>query len=295
MSPSSTTVRSDERTPHERLDARHPVAAGQGLARGVGGARGPGRLLPARRPFRLGGSRVHPHHGARAGHRRPLPHQSLRRVLRRDHRVEPREDRPAGQQAGGLAVSGEPGRLRDPQRHPRRAPRRPLRAAHPHAERRRRLRAARRASCPSRSIRSSCSPASAITTSRARRSTTTRSRASWPTSATRPRSSCATTGCSRSGRRSADAFVAMYYLETSCAIQVRAQSGGGELIPVPKEIIDQRLRARRGGLPAARRPGRARLARPAPAPRPRRCLVSHVARPAEGGRARRPLSAPRPH
>ena len=30
----------------------------------------------------------------------------------------------------------------------------------------------------------------------------------------------------------------MYYLETSCAIQVRAQSGGGELIPVPKEIID---------------------------------------------------------
>ena len=30
----------------------------------------------------------------------------------------------------------------------------------------------------------------------------------------------------------------MYYLEASCAIQVRAQSGGGELIPVPKEIVD---------------------------------------------------------
>ncbi|MEK7386814.1 MAG: class II aldolase, partial [candidate division NC10 bacterium] len=29
-----------------------------------------------------------------------------------------------------------------------------------------------------------------------------------------------------------------YYLETSCAIQVRAQAGGGELIPVPKEIIE---------------------------------------------------------
>jgi ribulose-5-phosphate 4-epimerase/fuculose-1-phosphate aldolase len=40
------------------------------------------------------------------------------------------------------------------------------------------------------------------------------------------------------GETIADAFVAMYYLETSCAIQVRAQSGGGELIPVPKEIID---------------------------------------------------------
>ncbi len=40
------------------------------------------------------------------------------------------------------------------------------------------------------------------------------------------------------GETVADAFVAMYYLETSCAIQVRAQSGGGELIPVPKEIIE---------------------------------------------------------
>jgi ribulose-5-phosphate 4-epimerase/fuculose-1-phosphate aldolase len=40
------------------------------------------------------------------------------------------------------------------------------------------------------------------------------------------------------GETVADAFVAMYYLEASCAIQVRAQSGGGELIPVPKDIID---------------------------------------------------------
>src|SRR5881392_4014848 len=40
------------------------------------------------------------------------------------------------------------------------------------------------------------------------------------------------------GQTVAEAFVAMYYLETSCAIQVRAQSGGGELIPVPKDIIE---------------------------------------------------------
>jgi ribulose-5-phosphate 4-epimerase/fuculose-1-phosphate aldolase len=40
------------------------------------------------------------------------------------------------------------------------------------------------------------------------------------------------------GETVADAFVAMYYLEASCAIQVRAQSGGGELIPVPKELIE---------------------------------------------------------
>ena len=41
------------------------------------------------------------------------------------------------------------------------------------------------------------------------------------------------------GATVADAFVAMYYLEASCAIQVRAQSGGGELIPVPKQVMDE--------------------------------------------------------
>jgi ribulose-5-phosphate 4-epimerase/fuculose-1-phosphate aldolase len=40
------------------------------------------------------------------------------------------------------------------------------------------------------------------------------------------------------GETVADAFVAMYNLEYSCAIQVRAQSGGAELIPVSKDIID---------------------------------------------------------
>ncbi len=41
------------------------------------------------------------------------------------------------------------------------------------------------------------------------------------------------------GETVADAFVNMYYLEASCSIQVRAQSGGGELIPVPKEVLDR--------------------------------------------------------
>jgi ribulose-5-phosphate 4-epimerase/fuculose-1-phosphate aldolase len=52
------------------------------------------------------------------------------------------------------------------------------------------------------------------------------------------------------GETVADAFVAMYYLETSCAIQVRAQAGGGELIPVPKDIIASagRPRGSRGAL-----------------------------------------------
>jgi ribulose-5-phosphate 4-epimerase/fuculose-1-phosphate aldolase len=35
----------------------------------------------------------------------------------------------------------------------------------------------------------------------------------------------------------ADAFISMYLFETVCTIQVRAQSGGGELIAVHPEII----------------------------------------------------------
>jgi ribulose-5-phosphate 4-epimerase/fuculose-1-phosphate aldolase len=40
------------------------------------------------------------------------------------------------------------------------------------------------------------------------------------------------------GRTIADAFQAMYLFEATCAIQLRAQSGGGELIPVAPAIID---------------------------------------------------------
>jgi ribulose-5-phosphate 4-epimerase/fuculose-1-phosphate aldolase len=48
------------------------------------------------------------------------------------------------------------------------------------------------------------------------------------------------------GETVADAFVAMYYLESSCAIQVRAQAGG-ELIPVPKEVLEQAVSRTRQG------------------------------------------------
>ena len=63
------------------------------------------------------------------------------------------------------------------------------------------------------------------------------------------------------GEAIADAFIAMYYLEASCAIQVRAQSGGGELISVPKEIMEigyaeaERAQRRRGGAGAIVWPG----------------------------------------
>ncbi len=58
------------------------------------------------------------------------------------------------------------------------------------------------------------------------------------------------------GETAAEAFVSMYFLETSCAIQVRAQAGG-ELISVPKEIIESsyaqmmnpsRVRGQRGAI-----------------------------------------------
>jgi ribulose-5-phosphate 4-epimerase/fuculose-1-phosphate aldolase len=48
------------------------------------------------------------------------------------------------------------------------------------------------------------------------------------------------------GETVADAWVAMYYLEASCAIQVRAQAGG-ELISVPQEILAQAVSRQRQG------------------------------------------------
>ena len=40
------------------------------------------------------------------------------------------------------------------------------------------------------------------------------------------------------GETIADAFQAMYIFETTCMIQVRAQAGGSELIPIPQPILD---------------------------------------------------------
>lgn len=40
------------------------------------------------------------------------------------------------------------------------------------------------------------------------------------------------------GATPADAFLAMYLMEAACTIQVRAQAGGGELIPVARPILD---------------------------------------------------------
>lgn len=39
------------------------------------------------------------------------------------------------------------------------------------------------------------------------------------------------------GATAADAFVAMYFFEASCMIQVRAQAGGSKLVPVPQPIL----------------------------------------------------------
>jgi len=43
----------------------------------------------------------------------------------------------------------------------------------------------------------------------------------------------------------ADAFVSMYMFENTCQIQLAAQSGGTELIPVPPQIIEGAVAAAR--------------------------------------------------
>ena len=47
------------------------------------------------------------------------------------------------------------------------------------------------------------------------------------------------------GRTIAEAFQAMYIFEAACAIQIRAQSGGGELVPVQQGIIDTAMQQAR--------------------------------------------------
>src|SRR5688572_16840053 len=41
------------------------------------------------------------------------------------------------------------------------------------------------------------------------------------------------------GRTVADAFLAMFLLERACRIQILAQSGGGKLIPISREVLKQ--------------------------------------------------------
>ena len=44
------------------------------------------------------------------------------------------------------------------------------------------------------------------------------------------------------GRSVAQAFVSMYFLETACTMQIRAQSGGGKLRRIPQSIVDNGLK-----------------------------------------------------
>ena len=88
-----------ERTSHDRTALEIPVAQGQGLARGVGRPRGPRRRLPPGGALRLGGPRLHAHL-ARAcpGTEDQFLINPYGVVLRRDHRLQPGQDRPRRQQ-----------------------------------------------------------------------------------------------------------------------------------------------------------------------------------------------------
>jgi ribulose-5-phosphate 4-epimerase/fuculose-1-phosphate aldolase len=44
------------------------------------------------------------------------------------------------------------------------------------------------------------------------------------------------------GRTIAEAFVGMYFFETACAMQIRAQAGGGRLRRIPQAIVDDGIR-----------------------------------------------------
>jgi ribulose-5-phosphate 4-epimerase/fuculose-1-phosphate aldolase len=52
-------------------------------------------------------------------------------------------------------------------------------------------------------------------------------------------------GLLTAGPSVAEAFQMMYIFEATCAIQLRAQAGGGDLIPVPQHIIDTAMQQAR--------------------------------------------------
>src|SRR5687767_9214956 len=99
----------------------------------MAGPRRSRRLLPPRAPLRHGRPCLQPHLGARARRGRPLPDQRVRHDLRRDHRLEPGEDRLRRQGGAGFRnrLRHQPRRLRHPQRSAQGTPGRGLRDPHP--------------------------------------------------------------------------------------------------------------------------------------------------------------------
>ena len=75
-------------------------------------------------------------------------------------------------------------------------------------------------------------------------------------SATRRTSCCATTACSPWGPTVAETFLSLYLFDSTCRIQVAAQAGSKELIPIEKSVPRDGRRAEAGG-----DEGRRRLAR----------------------------------
>ena len=88
-------------------------------------------LLSHGRQARDGRPDLQSHLLARSRPRGSVPHQSLRVAVRRDHGVEPGEDRHQGQQARRHAAGRQRRGLRHPCRDPHLEPRRGLRAAYP--------------------------------------------------------------------------------------------------------------------------------------------------------------------
>src|ERR1700688_3824070 len=93
------------------------------------------------------------------------------------------------------------------------------------------------ACCRYRSSRFLCCKTLPITITKVSPCATTRSRA-WSPLGTKKFFILRNHGLLTCGRSVAEAFQLMYTFESACAIQVRAQAGGGELIPIGQGIID---------------------------------------------------------
>ena len=193
-----------------------------------------------------------------AGARASLPDQPVRDDVRRGHRVEPGQDRSRGQQDHGEPVRDQPGRLHDPQRDPRRARGREVRAAHAQPQRRRGV-GAKPGVLPisQQSIFVLASLGyhdyEGVALHEGEKPRLVRDLGDKSFLMLRNH------GLLTVGATIADAFLLMYLFESACTIQLRAQSPRAELITIdPKIVAGATMMAKQVTRAAGRRHSRGR-------------------------------------
>src|SRR6059058_543260 len=211
----------------------------------MGRSRRPRRRVSAGLPLQVGRPGLHAYLAARAGRRGRVPHQPLRRLLRRDHGLQPGEDRSQGPEDRPLVLEVNPaGFVIHSAIHAARHDAKCVLHTHTlngvavSAQRGGLLPISQHSMFSLGSLGYHDFEGPALNDDEKPRLVADLGN--------KTSLILRNHGLLTVGETVADAWVAMYYLEASCAIQVRAQAGG-ELIPVPKQVLEQAVSRTRQG------------------------------------------------